>query len=73
MKGITPLLLGLATLAGVVLFTTNTSRQAVAQEAPIFVTKIPDGYRDWRFISVAHEEGQLNDIRVILGIKGRNG
>lgn len=27
----------------------------------------PRGYRDWRFISVAHEEGSLNDIRAILG------
>jgi hypothetical protein len=35
--------------------------------SPIFVTEIPPGYRDWRFISVAHEEGDLNDIRAILG------
>jgi len=39
-----------------------------AQESPpIFVTEIPSGYRDWRLISVAHEEGNLNDIRAILG------
>jgi hypothetical protein len=25
------------------------------------------GYRDWRLISVAPEEGNLNDIRAILG------
>jgi hypothetical protein len=37
------------------------------ESSPIFVTKIPDGYRDWRLISVAHEEGSLNDIRAILG------
>ena len=35
--------------------------------APIFVNEIPSGYRDWRLVSVAHEEGQLNDIRAILG------
>ena len=29
--------------------------------------KLPDGYRDWKLISVAHEEGDLNDIRAILG------
>ena len=34
---------------------------------PIFVDKIPDGYRDWKLISVAHEEGDLNDLRAILG------
>ena len=30
---------------------------------------IPPGYRDWSLISVAHEEGDLNDIRAILGNK----
>jgi len=41
---------------------------APRQEAtPIFMTKIPHGYRDWRLISVAHEGGSLNDIRAILG------
>jgi hypothetical protein len=27
----------------------------------------PPGHRDWRLISVAHEEGNLNDLRAILG------
>jgi hypothetical protein len=35
--------------------------------ATTFVTKVPAGYRDWRLISVAHEAGELNDIRAILG------
>ena len=35
--------------------------------SPNFVTRIPRGYRDWRLVSVAHEEGSLNDIRAILG------
>src|ERR1700677_969261 len=35
--------------------------------SPIFGGKIPPEYRDWRLISVAHEEGSLNDIRAILG------
>jgi hypothetical protein len=33
----------------------------------IFLTNIPPGYRDWRLISVAREEGTLDDIRAILG------
>jgi Cytochrome P460 len=33
----------------------------------IFVAEIPPGYRDWRLVSVAHEAGNLNDIRAILG------
>ena len=37
------------------------------ESPPIFVTEIPPGYRDWRLVSVAHEEGNLNDIRAILG------
>ena len=35
--------------------------------APIYGVKIPPGYRDWKLISVAHEEGDLNDLRAILG------
>jgi hypothetical protein len=37
------------------------------ESSPIFGVKIPPGYRDWRLISVAHEEGDLNDLRAILG------
>ena len=33
----------------------------------IFGGNLPTGYRDWKLISVAHEEGKLNDIRAILG------
>jgi hypothetical protein len=33
----------------------------------LYVTKVPAGYRDWKLVSVAHEEGELNDIRAILG------
>jgi hypothetical protein len=37
------------------------------QATPIFGIKMPAGYRDWRLISVAHEAGDLNDLRAILG------
>jgi hypothetical protein len=37
------------------------------QAAPIFGIKIPTGYRDWPVVSVAHEEGTLNDFRAVLG------
>src|SRR5258708_23124152 len=37
------------------------------ETSAIFVTEIPLAYRDWKLISVAHEEGKLNDIRGILG------
>lgn len=32
-----------------------------------FVTEIPPGYRDWKLISLAREEGDLDDIRAVLG------
>src|ERR1700758_3618086 len=67
MKRITFLLVAFATLAGVVVFTAPSSRAADEGTAPIFVTQIPPGYRDWRLISVAHEEGNLNSFAAILG------
>jgi len=35
--------------------------------APMSSMEVPRGYRDWKLISVAHEEGSLKDIRAILG------
>ena len=35
--------------------------------SPHFITTIPPGYRDWKLISVAREEGTLDDIRAVLG------
>jgi hypothetical protein len=35
--------------------------------APSFEVKIPPGYRDWKLVSVAHESGNNNDLRAILG------
>jgi hypothetical protein len=37
------------------------------EASPVLGGKIPSGYRDWRLISVAHEEGNLNDLRAVLG------
>jgi len=46
----------------------NAAAKASKPEgSPIFVTEMPGGYRDWKLISVAHEEGRLTDIRAILG------
>jgi hypothetical protein len=67
MKRITLLLVAIATLAGIVAFTVPAYLHADDSAAPIFVTKIPDGYRDWKLISVAHEEGNLHSIGAVLG------
>lgn len=40
---------------------------SAGQASPIFDITIPKDYRDWRLISVAHETGDLNDIRAVLG------
>jgi hypothetical protein len=37
------------------------------EAAPIFLDKIPDGYRDWKLISVSHEEGNLHSLGAVLG------
>lgn len=47
-----------------ILFDTSRADDNVV---PIFGIKLPAGYRDWKLISVAHEEGKLNDLRAILG------
>src|SRR5580693_10587322 len=67
MKRITLLLVAVVILAGIVVFTAPTSLHAADSAAPIFVTKIPPGYRDWRLISVSHEAGSLNSIGAVLG------
>ena len=66
MKCFAPLLVAVATLAGVAGMTAAESR-ANQETGAVFVKRIPDGYRDWRLISVAREEGTLDDIRAVLG------
>ena len=67
MKKITFLLLAFSTVAAAIVFTARASRHTNEKDVPLFVTEIPAGYREWRLISVAHEEGDLKDIRGILG------
>ena len=57
----------MVTLAVVVAFAAIAAGPAGGDSAPVFVKEIPPGYRDWKLISVAREEGDLNDIRAILG------
>ena len=67
MKRIAFLLVALLTVVGVVASSSAASGRDDGGAVPIFGIKIFPGYRDWRLISVAHEEGSLNDIRAILG------
>ena len=67
MKRNTLLLVAVVILAGIVAFMAPASLHVDGSAAPIFVTTIPPGYRDWRLISVAHEEGNLNSFAAVLG------
>jgi hypothetical protein len=67
MKRIAFLLVAVATVAGVVASMAPASGRADDEAVPIFGIKIPPGYRDWRLISVAHEEGNLHSFAAILG------
>ena len=82
-KFLIPIIVGVALIAffiivGRVALGQNTSDETSGPDAagvkannpegsPIIVTEMPAGYRDWKLISVAHEEGTLTDIRAILG------
>ena len=61
------LLVAVVAVAGAVASMAPASGQTGGEGAPVSVTNIPNGYRDWRLVSVAHETGNLNDIRSILG------
>jgi hypothetical protein len=55
------------TLAGVTVLVGLSPRHSHGDGVAISEGKLPDGYRDWGLISVAHEEGHLNDLRAVLG------
>ena len=67
MKRIALSLVAAVALAGVVVCMLQSPRPAEERGAPIFDVQIPPGYRDWTLISVAREEGELDDIRAVLG------
>ena len=67
MRRIAFLLIAVATLANVISYRFPAFGQSSENSAPVYLTKMPPGYRDWRLISVAHEEGNLDDLRAVLG------
>jgi hypothetical protein len=56
----------LASMALIVVFTALASEN-IAQDSIPIVTEIPSGYRDWKLISMAHEEGDLHSFAAVLG------
>ena len=67
MRRIVLALTGAGVLAGMAAVTSPVPGRAEGEAAPVFGVGIPPGYRDWRLISVAREEGSLDDLRAILG------
>jgi hypothetical protein len=55
-------LMGVATLAGVIALTAPAANQEGAA-----TSSIPPGYRDWKLVSVAHEEGHFHAFSAVLG------
>src|ERR1700733_7436201 len=66
MRHFTLFLVAVATMTGVVAQMAPAPGHADGASAP-FVTEIPHGYRDWRWISSAHEAGKLNSLGALLG------
>ena len=67
MRRITFLVVIVASVVAAIAFSAARSVHADPEGSPFFGVKIPAGYRDWTLISVAHEEGDLQDLRAVLG------
>src|SRR5262245_28620462 len=58
---------GMALAVGAVAFMSSVPARSTAKASSIFITKVPAGYRDWKLVSVAHEEANLNSFAAVLG------
>ncbi len=67
MRRIAVLLVTIAVVTCVVASSAIVAGNDADQAAPIYGIKLPPGFRDWKLISVAHEAGNLNDFRAVLG------
>jgi hypothetical protein len=67
MKHFTFFLVAVATMVGLVALIVPAPGHANGESTPLFVTDVPHGYRDWKWISSAHEAGNLNSLGAVLG------
>ncbi len=67
MKHFTFFLVAFAAVAGLAAFVAPPPMHGDGEPAPNFVTEMPSGYRDWQWISSAHEAGKLNSLGALLG------
>jgi hypothetical protein len=61
------MLLAAVAVAGIVALSVTASGYPDEKATPILGIRVFAGYRGWKLISVAHEEGNLNDLRAVLG------
>jgi Cytochrome P460 len=68
MKQVALLLAVVVTTAGAIALLVPVVGHAEGEVSPIYGGAIPDGYRDWRLISVNHlEAGKVTQLRAQLG------
>jgi hypothetical protein len=67
MKHFTFFVVAIGAMAGLVALISPAPGHATGEPTPSFVTEIPQGYRDWKWISSAHEAGKLNSLGAVLG------
>ena len=67
MRGTAYLLFASGAVALAIASMIPASGQADKSSAPVDLTQMPPGYRDWRMISLAHEEGSLHSFAAVLG------
>jgi hypothetical protein len=56
-----------AMAGGAFAYVLSVSGRADEASTPVYVTELPAGYRDWKVVSVAHEEGDLHSFAIVLG------
>jgi hypothetical protein len=67
MKPKSALAIAVVTMMGITAYLVITAAGQADESAAAYVTKIPEGYRDWKVVSVAHEAGKLNSLGIVLG------
>lgn len=67
MKGLKVTLIAPVALVAGVWSAATSAGGSKADKSPIYGLALPRTYRSWQAVTVAHEAGNLNDIRMILG------
>ena len=67
MKRFSVLRVAMIAAAAIVAFWVPGLGHADEEASPIYGITLPQGYRDWKLISVTHEEGAFDQLRAQLG------